>query len=259
MSMALEPVPETYRGLWQRTLLRTADGVEDRATRVFWLQTDHLHADIRVPFPYPRKEAARVAMAGFAGITQVRGDRCQWHRLIDFHPDSSVDVGLMQFVDANEVHERAPDNSYLEVWKRLPGSIGAVRAQWLQSADRPERHACLLTAGDFFLFAADRPAPLSPGPSLEERLAGAGPERCGPLLSFELSLGRITGDRQPWQIHLSTLPRRIGQTLVAVGADDDPARWPPVLWQGLGGCPPVAGWNPVPMPSLTFSEEEIPV
>ena len=98
----MNSVPEAYLGVWRRTLLRTSSGVEDRTTRVLWLQTASAHADLRLPDPLPMTIAERTRQSGFAGLTHVKGDRCQWHRLIDFHPDSGTDAGTMHFVSADE-------------------------------------------------------------------------------------------------------------------------------------------------------------
>lgn len=251
-------VPASYLGVWQRTLLRTSEGVEDRTTRVFWMQTRMLHADIRVPDPEPQDSAARARLAGFAGLTQVRGECCQWHRLIDFHPNSGQDIGRMQFIDSEEVHESALDDSYLEVWQRLPDSRGETQAQWLRAADNPARHACLLLAGDYFLFAADRPEPLSPGASLEKRLAVVDPALRENLLTFELSFGRIRDGNRPWRVDLSSLPGRTGQTLVSPGAGADLSRWACEMWETLGVYPPEGGWLKSAVPSDVLSQVDSP-
>ena len=259
MSCAIEhdgAVPEAYLGVWQRTLLRLADGTEDRSTRVFWLQTGHSHADLRVPDPAPVTPLAHTALAGFAGLTRVDGDRCQWHRLIDFHPDSPVDIGNMTFIHADEVHESALDNSYLEIWERLPASVGPVHEQWLQAADNPRRRGCLLQAGDYFLFVADRPEPLTGAGSLASRLAGASAGGITALLSCEFSLGRIRGASMPWEIQLSTLPGRAGKMLTAPGPDASD-NWPASVWAGLGALVPAGGWQIAPAPVLTPEESSL--
>ena len=69
----------------------------------------------------------------------------------------------MQFVSSDEVHESALNGSYLEIWRRLPDSCGPVAETWLLSADGSGRQACLLRAGDYFMFAADRPVRLGRG------------------------------------------------------------------------------------------------
>lgn len=246
-------VPDAYLGVWQRTLLRLADGTEDRSTRVFWLQTGHSHGDLRVPDPTPVTPQAQAALAGFAGLTRVDGDRCQWHRCIDFHPDSPVDIGKMTFVSSEELHEHALDDSYLEVWERLPESVGPVYEQWLRAADNPRRRACLIQAGDYFLFVADRPEPLTGAGSLASRLTDASAADATAILSGEFSLGRIGGASVPWEIQLSTLPGRAGKMLTTpgLGASDV---WPESVWADLGALVPAGGWQLSPAPVL-FPEE----
>lgn len=249
-------VPDTYLGVWQRTLLRLADGTEDFSTRVFWLQTGHAHADLRVPDPAPVTPLAYTRLAGFAGLTRVDGDRCQWHRIIDFHPDSAPDIGSMTFVHADELHESALDDSYLEVWERLPGSVGPVHEQWLQAADNPRRHGCLLQAGDYFLFVADRPEPLTGPGSLATRLAVASTTEITALLSCEFSLGRIQGASMPWEIQLSTLPGRAGRMLTTPGPDTCDS-WPASVLADLGAHVPSGGWQLSSAPVLLTEEPSL--
>lgn len=249
-------VPDAYLGVWRRTLLRRADGTEDRTTRVFWLQAGRSHADLRVPDPAPTTPLAQSALAGFAGLTRVEGDRCQWHRMIDFHPDSAPDIGNMNFVRADELHESALDDSYLEVWERLPDSVGPVHEQWLQAVDNSRRRGCLLQAGDYFLFVADRPEPLTGDGSLASRLPEASVADVTAMLSCEFSLGRIRGASMPWEIQLSTLPGRAGKMLATPGPDTCDA-WPDSVWAGLGAHVPAGGWQLSPAPVLP-SEESSP-
>jgi hypothetical protein len=259
MSMTLNQdgaVPDAYLGVWQRTLLRSADGTEDRTTRVFWIQTRHSHADLRVPDPAPVTVQARAALAGFAGLTRVEGDRCQWHRRIDFHPDSPADIGRMIFVSSEELHEHALDDSYREVWERLPDSVGPVQEQWLRAADNPRRFACLLQAGDYFLFAADRSNPMASGGPLAQRLESADAADAEAMLSCEMSMGRIRGASTPWHIQLSTLHGRAGRLLTNSGLEASEA-WPESVWTELGAVVPAGGWQLLPVPAL-FSEEPSP-
>lgn len=250
-------VPDRYLGVWQRTLLRTADGFEDRTTRVFWLQTESLHADIRVPGRLPRTLQQRSAQAGFAGVTEVDGDLCRWHRWLDFHPGSPEDVGRMSFVSADEVHERALDGSYLEVWKRLPDSIGPTEALWLSDAEPGGRRACLLRAGDYFLFAASRPQPLTNDVPLGEQVATCSADEAEQLLAMELSFGRIDFSGHSWRIELSTVPGRSGKALLL--NPDPQARlsdWPVQRLARLGVYPPAGGWRPAALAGLRPLAEE---
>lgn len=251
----MNSVPEAYLGIWQRTLLRTSDGVEDRSTQVYWVQTEQVHADIRVPRPAPLTPSERAGQAGFAGITQVQGERCQWHRVIDFHPAGSVDIGIMHFVAPNEVHESAPDGAYVEIWERLPASVGANQAIWLEAIGDPSRQACLLRAGDYFIFAADREHPLQPDMALGDQLHGLPACEVEALLAFEVSFGRVIGD-VAWQISLSTLPGRSGQCLVATIVDDNLQTWSAEQLLQLGHYPPPSGWQRVPAPLSDQSAQE---
>lgn len=245
-------VPAAYLGVWQRTLLTTRDGVHDSRTQVYWLQTAQLFADLRIPRPRPQTPAERALQAGFAGVTEVTGERCQWHRAIDFQPPSGrADIGRMQFERADYLIEDGLDDSYHEVWERLPDSLGRNWGQWLHGADG--RQGCLLLAGDYFLFAAGRTQSLAPAKSLQTLLE-AGADSAA-LLSFELSFGRQHRGVKPWSIELSTLPGRAGQALLPALIDPDRPEQltrSEVLAQ-LGATPPAGGWQPAAVPEFSLS------
>lgn len=259
----MKPVPDAYLGVWQRTLLTTASGHRDISTQVYWLQTNTLHADLRIPPMADRGDDLELALAeqaGFAGLTVVESDICQWHRLMDFQPvTDESDIGRMRFESPEKVIEDALDGSYQETWERLPESLGANWGQWLNAADEPSRQACLLVAGDFFLFAAERPAPLRFGGHLRDQVATASAVERQTQLAFELSFGRRQQGAVPWLIKLSTLPGRAGQTLLpahctgetadALGADD--------LCR-MGRHAPFSGWITVPLPTLATGQETSP-
>lgn len=63
---------------------------------------------------------------GFAGVTEVEGNKTTWHRQVNFRPESAanVDAGIMTFADSEHVREDGLDGSYLEEWERLPESVG---------------------------------------------------------------------------------------------------------------------------------------
>ncbi|WP_256355475.1 hypothetical protein [Pseudomonas sp. PDM33] len=245
-------VPPAYLGVWQRTLLTTTAGTRDTSTRVFWLQTERLFADLRIPLPAPQSSAELATQAGFAGITEISGEICQWHRAIDFQPpNGGKDIGRMHFVNTEKVLEDGLDGSYHEVWERLPESLGRNRGVWLSAADG--RQGCLLLAGDCFLFAAGRRLPLPHAQSLAALFDRDHPER----LDFELSFGRHQGGVAPWRIELSTLPARIGARLLPAAADPDhPALLSDAKWlASLGATPPTGGWQPCEQP--LFPDEEV--
>lgn len=252
----MSSVPEAYLGVWRRTLLRTEEGREDRTTRAIWLQTDSLHADVRLPDPMPVTVAERTRQSGFAGLTQVQGNQCQWHRLIDFHPDSGTDAGIMHFVSPNEVHETGLDGSYMEIWQRVPESVGPTLAVWLAAVNQPHRQGCLLQAGDCFLFVADRPGPVEPGLPLLTQITGLGADPAEIMLGCELSFGRIAGGNMPWEITLSSLPGRAGRCLLLNPPDGPLDQWPIEQLSSLGGYAPAQGWQRAPLPQLNTSVQE---
>lgn len=246
-------VPSNYLGVWQRTLLSTTAGVHDTRTRVYWLQTGQLFADLRIPLPTPTTPLELAAQKGFAGITTVTGDICQWHRAIDFQPPTGEqDIGRMHFETREKVREDGLDGSYYEVWERLPESLGRNRGTWLLAADG--RQGCLLLAGDCFLFAAGRSQPLPRAASLAELMEAGHPG----LLDVEISFGRHHDGKQPWHIELSTLPGRAGSALLSADADPDhPELLRSAAWLAtLGATPPSGGWQPCEFPVL--SEQTTP-
>lgn len=175
----MNQVAQGYPGVWKRRLIQHRSGHSDSAKAVYWLQTPRLFADLRIPstaLPGLALEAlsysqhpALCEQKGFAGVTQTDADICQWHRKMDYQPVSGdEDIGRMHFETSERLIETALDESYYEVWERLPDSLGACRGQWLQAMDEPSRQGCLLLAGDYFLFAANRPTPLTPGTHLRE-------------------------------------------------------------------------------------------
>ena len=220
-------VPDSYLGVWQRTLLKTTEG-EDRESAVFWLQTSRLHGDIRTP-------AGSTGLTGpgaFAGITQVEADRCQWHRLLDSNPASGADIGRMQFETSEKVIERALDDSYLEVWERLPDSIGPQQAFWFNGPQ--ERRACLLIAGEYFFYG-------------QARLLGVAQADDPSQFCF----GRIQGAVQPWHITHSTEGSRIGQALLQQPLPLDQAAFDELHLSAA------LGWSLGVWPALPAAPQEI--
>jgi hypothetical protein len=235
-------VPANYQGVWQRTLLATGDGL-DNSSRVYWLQTSSWHADIRIPADRPDFTGARsladcsgaqlqwlARQQGFAGITAVTGDQCVWKRVIDFQPPSGRrDIGRMVFVHPDKLQEYGIEAAYSETWERVVDDKNehCYALQLLDKRELVEPESYLLVSGNHFIHARNRPA------GLAQLCKGPGQLRCYPqqmlvqLLDFEISFGLIRGAGYPWQITLSTLPWREGQSLFEKE---------PVLTQANGLC-----------------------
>ncbi|QGZ31341.1 hypothetical protein [Stutzerimonas stutzeri] len=266
----MKPVPEPYLGVWRRRLLTTTAGHRDETSEVYWLQTAHLHADVRIPHPPTEAPAASLAtcthaqqqalceQAGFAGVTDVQDDVCQWHRLIDYQPPGGPpDIGCMRFEGPDRLIEDGLDGSYHEIWHRVPESQGTHWELWLRSADEPTRQACLLVAGDYFMFAADRPATLdADGAHLREQLARVSPAQRLDLLACEISFGRHRNGATPWMISHSTLPGRVGDNLLrSYWNFSDASGVPEQDLARIGGFAPPLGWVRVATPTPNTLQE----
>jgi hypothetical protein len=242
-------LPDRYLGVWRRRLLRTPHE-EDRRSLVLWLQTPRWHADLRLPPSRPdfsgvdRLEACSdgqlawlARQQGFLGITEVEGDLCTWHHHVDIQPPHGRrDIGHMTF-QGDSIVERGVDADYLEVWERLPHSLGPMAALKLErlNGKPPGRKTWLLVAGDFFMWVRERAQPLPAADDLASLIARDRPPRAQRLawLDLEISFGHRNGPCA-WRIEHSSLPFREGQYVVAgalrregdlVEPEDGTQRW----------------------------------
>ena len=225
----MKPVPADYLGVWQRHLLETPL-MRDDSTKVFWLQTERWHADLRIPVGRPdfghisrldqcgdAQLSWLATQQGFVGITQVLDTRCTWQRHIDFQPESGRrDIGLMAFC-GDQVVETGVEAEYMEIWQHLPDSRGEYIALQLEEENgaAAQRPTWLLWAGEYFVYVRARSHPLPAASNLSQLIAATRPSHAQLLdwLDFEISFGRRTGSRA-WHIELSTLPFREGERIV---------------------------------------------
>lgn len=223
-------VPANYHGVWRRSLLTTQSGTHDTSSHVYWLQTSWYHGDVRIPAdrPLALRSASlatldRTAMCelarqgGFVGITSIRGQRCQWHRYMDYRAKEPVpDIGIMHFEHPDLLLEDDVDGAYHEDWQRLPDSLGFSGCVLLEEegSDTPRR-AYLLIAGQYFMWVRDRRKMLPEQLTLPALVADTDVDetRLRELVDFETSFGRVNA-RGDWVISHSTLPWREGVSLL---------------------------------------------
>jgi Protein HRI1 len=227
-----EAVPTNYMGVWKRELLETASSKDDTSL-VLWMQTQQYHIDIRIPAncpplppvsnveDYTNEELLELAtQQGFAGITQViastvtSSDICQWHREIDFQPQTAArDIGKMVFTDENTVIETGLDSPYLELWRRLSGSQKPVSFTFVVGKNREglDAPAYLMRAGKYVAYARSRNNTLPKADSLLACIQTQQPSRVQLLdwLDMEISFGEML-DGKHWEIKHSTLPFKEG-------------------------------------------------
>jgi hypothetical protein len=221
IAQAMDPVPQRYLGIWQRTLKQDSDG-SDTTTMVRWLQTHHWHADIRIPQGRPDFSQVRslddcntaqlawlAQQQGFAGITEIieteQSEICNWHRMVDYRPPRSrPDSGYMAF-DGDLVVETGVHAEYLENWIRVPDSdAGFAVLQRLHGDGKPAfPRQFLMIAGDYVMHVRERAVDWPEGTPFGE-MGDVDDAEKRFLLDFELSLGRRNASG--WRVEHSTLP-----------------------------------------------------
>jgi hypothetical protein len=220
MSESVHPhVPARYHGVWARTLLETPE-VRDTTTWARWLQTSQWHADLRVPAGLDHTQFNGLAKRqGFCGITQIKpaqgkeSEICTWHRHHDFQPPRSTpDAGTMTFETPDRVVERGVHDTYLEVWERVPGSLGRrIVLQGLDGKGQTTGERLLIT-GDFLMYVRPRNATWPGDLKFDETLIDVTqrhPTQSLALLDFEIAFGHLkagTSETQ-WCIEQTTRPK----------------------------------------------------
>lgn len=115
-------VPGWAQGAWQRERM-ARPGAEDRATRVLWVQTPVLFADLRAP---AQGQAGRES--GFAGHLLVSGRICAWQRPLDLQPATGPgDAGAM-YRDGDWMLECGIHDNYIEDWRLIADGAGHLAA-----------------------------------------------------------------------------------------------------------------------------------
>ncbi len=195
-----EAVPSRYHGVWQRTLLETPEG-RDTTTWVHWLQTGLWHGDLRVPADADRSTPqGRALQQGFGGTTAItrpaphQPEVCTWQRTIDLQPPRSTpDAGHMVFETTERVIETGIHGTYLEVWERLPGSVGRRIALARLGADAEPTAERLLVSGQFLMRLRPRAVAWPEGTQPDETLdtlVQRHADAADALLDFEIAFGR---------------------------------------------------------------------
>ena len=216
-----DTIASRYHGVWQRTLLETPEG-RDTTTWVRWLQTGLWHGDLRVPADADRTTPqGRAQQQGFGGTTAItrpaphQPEVCTWQRTIDFQPPRSTpDAGHMVFETPDRVIETGIHGTYLEVWERLPGSVGQRIALARLGADGEPTAERLLVSGNCLMRLRPRklawPKETQPDETLET-LVQRHAEAADALLDFEIAFGRWSDDL--WTVERSSFPQLEGATL----------------------------------------------
>ncbi len=239
-AMFQETVPDALVGLWRRLSIEENDRI-DTTTQVFWLQTTSGFGDIRIPAGRPTVNAlsqltptqalALSHQGGFAGITRLEGDRCEWHHAMDYQPfNGKADVGTLHW-EGDILVEIGPKGVYREEWQRV--ATGPTATMTLST--RAAWKGWLVLCGDRFIYMCEQRQLLPSADSLSDLLSetfGVSSDiasdtlldaaehtdftispKAQQYLNCEISFGRIQQGKKPWEIELSTLPWREGSSL----------------------------------------------
>ncbi len=229
-AMFQETVPSWLVGLWRRLSIEE-NGQLDTTTQVFWLQTTSGFGDIRIPAQRPAVEtlaaltpSQAIALShqgGFAGITRLEGDRCEWHHAMDYQPfNGKADVGKLHW-EGDILIEIGPKGAYREEWQRI--ATGPTATMTL--SEGAAWKAWLVLCGDRFIYMCEHRTSLPSADSLAALLSATSDNlthtaatisaEAQQYLNCEISFGRIQKSNKPWEIELSTLPWKEGSSLWA--------------------------------------------
>jgi hypothetical protein len=215
-------VPDWTLGCWKRRCITYADGREDTATTVIWIQSHGLTGDLRIP----RWRPSAVGGKDFAGFgpdelallasveggvadTAWAGDRMAWSNWSAFQPyDKWPEPGVLQRVGASLI-EWAPSGIYVEDWRLQAGSSGLMAGLRLQAEVRDgvqrRRDGGLVICGDHALFSLGRFEELPAKLPAQRQLA------CGVERVFEAEASYCVRDGDGFGVELSTNPFRHGE------------------------------------------------
>jgi hypothetical protein len=223
---AIAELPSWFPGVWSREWIEKR-GVQSSTFDVHYLQTPTFFGDVRIPLNRPKfphaasfgdltdeELRALAQQRGFTGRTTMAGAIATWHHEIDFQPpDGTDDVGRLERIAGDRMHEHGLDGSYIESWRSISDGEGRFLVVRTERAGRPAR--ILLVAGDHFLFVRNRPNDLPQADSLDALIAANRASRAQIIgyLDCEFSEGRVRNGSISWEIQHSTLPWREGHRL----------------------------------------------
>lgn len=265
----LDPVPDDFRGVWQRTLLQTdlsagEHMVNDSTTWVRWLQTSLWHGHLSVPqhiqhdrpaHPLsallPSQLGALTEQNGFTGITKIaslpEGLVCKWLHRVDYQPPSVLpDAGWMLGDRPGHLIEIGVHAEYNATWELLPDSTERFIALAGVNQRGQDDGSRIMVAGRYLMCMRPRvkrwPRGMTPGYTLTDVMLTY-PELAMAWLDCEVSFGVLTQGH--WHIERSTLPdrenqqrpfelQRLGEGRAQLMSPDMPSDWQILEWTADG-------------------------
>jgi hypothetical protein len=225
-------VPEWTLGCFHRRSITFATGVEDVSTRVIWLQSHGLTADIRIPAARPNlagktcladctpEELTALATGdGFIALTSWRDGTMHWDAFAGFQPYAKwPEPGRLERVGSCLI-EWPPSLVYVEDWRLQSRSDGlSVGLRLLSETDMDgvehARQGGLVIAGDHGLMVIGRRERLAEG-RLQEMMAASPDPGALSRQAFDCEVAYSLRDGDGYRINLACDPFAEGKALFA--------------------------------------------
>lgn len=229
-------VPGWAAGCVQRRSITFATGVEDLATRVFWVQAHGMTGDIRINPARPsldrgtmlssldRKTLIQLAsVEGGVATTSWSDPVMSWTDWTGFQPyDKYPEPGVMRRIGDCMI-EFAPSGAYVEDWRFLPSRPGLLAGlRLVRETDTKDttypRQGGLVVAGDHAIRTLGRYHELPEGTRCQDFVARSS----DPVSALERVFGCVTDymvrENSFWRIAASTDPRREGMPTELIGS-----------------------------------------
>lgn len=218
-------VPAWTFGFWRRKSITFANGTTDSGTRVFWLQSGGLTADLRLPARRfdVAPLGARARLEGWLAQTSWDGEKMSWSEATSFHlHDKWPEPALLTRV-GDCLIEFAPSGIYVEDWRYQPTPPGLFAGlKLIEERDGisgrvRHRGGGLIITGAHAALVKGRPVPLPATVRIEDYVAAHAQDETvlEAVFAFETSYGELAGDGR-YVVKASTRAAREGEPLISL-------------------------------------------
>lgn len=221
--LAKSSVPHWMLGAFKRRNITFYDGMTDVSTNVFWLQTQTLTIDLRLPIS---EEQARqntiekLSNEAWYGYACWKDNQLSWSggASYEFYNKWPEPAELRRIGDC--MIEFAPSGAYVEDWRLLSSGNGPlIGLELFQEEDIPTgkispRKGALIICGDSAGLVIDRQQNINKNyKSLNDAYEHG--EKVDNLLGFEASIGQKISNNE-YKVIYSLSTNRIGENLLSM-------------------------------------------
>jgi len=230
-----DSVPLWMQGAFRRNCISFADGLSDTDTRVFWLQSESLTIDLRLPqltqqlsvLPETMQQPASLLSCadyeGWYAHSQWQSERLSWHGGACYQLHNRWPEPALLQRTGNCMVEFAPSGAYVEDWRlmnALPGPLIGLELESecnLKTGKLIARKGALIICGEYAGLVLDRPQPadFSAGKTLREAIQNTAltAQQRAQMLEFETSVGYGNAEQGYRVIH-TLQTSRYGEKLI---------------------------------------------